>query len=119
MNDMSVTLKVRAGAALKANVRYYTDDSKTELVDTTGYSAYLQLRAHQSPSKVLLNTKDGPHITQVDPDAGEWEIFLGKTLVRSLPPTVRFEIELVSDTNPEDVDEVESGVILVIPESVR
>lgn len=124
---MAATLKARAGHSFKAHVRYYTDKKKTTLVDTTGYTARLQLRATQPPARILLDTEavvvvdpedipSGTALAQLAP--GHWRIFLGKSLTKKLPPSVRFEVELVNDTDEEDSIPVASGTIQVNPEAV-
>lgn len=109
------TLKARAGSALKAQFRY--QDAEGVLVDTTGYTAHLQLRAVQGNSRVILEAIEGTDVlTLLEP--GHWRIFLGKSITNSLPPTVRWELELVSDVNDEDVTFLASGTIKTEPEAV-
>lgn len=124
---MAATIKARAGSAFKATIRYWTDDTKTTLVNTTGYTARLQLRAVQPPARVLLdsaavdvvdenNIPPGTVFGQLEP--GRWRIFLGKTLTKTLPPTVRFEVELTNIADPEDTILVCAGSIQVQPQGV-
>jgi hypothetical protein len=53
---------------------------------------------------------------QLDP--GVWEMRLGRTVTRSLPPVSSFELELMSDTDVEDVVPLASGVVRITPEVV-
>lgn len=112
---MAATLKVRAGSSLKAHIKYHTPEGA--LVDTTGFTARFQLRATQTNSRVILDATQGSDvITLVEP--GHWRIFLGKSITNSLPPTSRWELELTSDSNSEDVTTLGFGVLNVEPEVV-
>ncbi len=109
------TLKARAGSALKAQFRY--QDAEENLIDTTGFTAHLQLRAVSPGSRIIMDTTEGSeNLTRLAP--GHWRIFLGKSVTNSLPPTVRWELELVNDDNAEDVTFLASGTIQTEPEAV-
>jgi hypothetical protein len=109
------TLKARAGSALKAQFRY--QDAEGNLINTTGFTAHLQLRAVSPGSRIIMDTSEGSdNLTLLAP--GHWRIFLGKSITNSLPPTVRWELELVDDSNPEDVTFLASGTIQTEPEVV-
>ena len=128
---MAVTLKARAGKPLKAALRYWQPGMKGldgGLVDTSSYTARVQLRATQSTRRVLLNSKEwvqpdettpvpaGTVLRRVAP--GSWRLVLSGAITKSLPPSVRFELELVNNLDPDDVVPLASGVILVEPEVV-
>lgn len=109
------TLKARAGSALKAQFKY--QDAEGNLINTTGYTAHLQLRAVSPNSRIILDTTEGSdNLTLIEP--GHWRIFLGKSVTNSLPPTVRWEVELTNDADPEDVTFLASGMIQTEPEVV-
>ncbi len=128
---MAVTLTTRAGARLRAQVTYW-QPRKTAVVDTDGYDARLEIKSGRVPYKVLLTaTAWVPPDLSADPVAsppagtvfyqtavGQWEIMLGRSVTRSLPPLSRFEVELVSTTDPEDVIPLFSGVVRITPEVV-
>lgn len=123
---MAVTLKARAGSSLKARLRYW-QPGRVELVDTTGYTARLQVRVAGERGRVLLNTTEftgdpaeapsAASLTRLAP--GDWRLFLGRTMTRVLPERSIFEIELVNDLNDEDVVTIISGIIAVVPEAVK
>lgn len=109
------TLKARAGSALKAQFKY--QDADGNLIDTTGFTGHFQLRAVSSGSRIILDTVEGSdNLTLLAP--GHWRIFLGKSITNSLPPTVRWELELTNDADPEDVTYLASGTIQTEPEVV-
>lgn len=49
-------------------------------------------------------------------DDGVWLLSLPPNVTRMLPPLVRWEFELISDTDDTDVSPIGSGVFMVIPE---
>jgi hypothetical protein len=109
------SLKARAGSALKAQFLYQDPDGN--LINTTGFTARIQLRAVNNNSRVILDAEEGSSVlTLLEP--GHWRIFPGKSITNSLPPTTRWELELTNDANPEDVTFLASGTILTEPESV-
>jgi len=128
---MAVTLKVRAGKPLKAAFNYWQPGMRGQdggLVDTTGYTARIQVRATQRPGRILLNSKEwvapntdtpvpaGTILRRVEP--GSWRLVLSGAVTRSLPQSSRFEVELVNDLDPDDSVPLADGVILVQPEVV-
>lgn len=58
----------------------------------------------------------GTVLARIEP--GHWRLVLDRGITRSLPATTRFELELVSDTDPDDVTPLVYGVINVTPEAV-
>jgi hypothetical protein len=127
---MAVTLKVRAGKPLKAALNYWQPGMKGDpdgLVDTSSYTARIQLRATQRPGRVLLNAKEyivlpdteippGTVLRRVEP--GSWRLVLSGAITKSLPSSVRFELELANNSDPDDTVPLASGVIMVEPEVV-
>lgn len=127
---MAVTLKVRAGKPLKAALNYWQPNMKGQeggLVDTSSYTARIQLRGTQRPGRVLLNAKEyvvqdgveipaGTVLRRVEP--GSWRLVLSGSITRSLPSSVRFELELENDLDPDDTVPLAQGVIMVEPEVV-
>lgn len=120
---MATTLKIRAGSSSTTQIKY--KDSEGAPVDTSGYVARFQIRAVTSQSRVLLDEEEyvgdlpapvGTVLTRTD--TGEWTVFLGKSVTNSLPPTSIWEFELVSSTNPEDVNTLATGTFKVTPEAV-
>lgn len=128
---MAVTFTARAGGRFHTRVIYW-QPGKTAVVDTTGYDARLEIRANRPPYRVVLSTVAWvPPDLEADPvddppqgtpfyqiETGKWEIMLGRSITRSLPPQSRFEVELVSQTDPDDVVPMFSGVLRITPEVV-
>lgn len=129
--DVAVTLKTRAGTPLKCAINYWQPGMKHQeggLVNTSGYTARLQVRATQRPGRVLINAKEwvapapdaevppGTVLRRVEP--GRWTVVLSGSLTRSLPQSSRFELELVNDLDPDDTVSLADGVILVTPQVV-
>lgn len=121
---MAVTIKGRSGSKLTFDVRYW-NPGKTALINTTGYTARLQLRSLQRPARVLLTTHEytagdpipaGTVLWRIAP--GHWRVLLDAAVTMSLPPNVRVEVELVKDSNANDVSPLFSGVINVDPQVV-
>jgi hypothetical protein len=124
-------LTARAGGRLFTHVTYW-QPGKTQVVDTDGYVARIQLRANRPPYRVVLSSDAWvPPDLDAQPVAsppqgtpfyqvatGRWEIMLGRSITRSLPPQSRFEVELVSQSNPDDVIPMFSGVLNIVPEVV-
>lgn len=128
---MAATFAVRSGASFRANVEYRnppeapsTDPLTGTLIDTTNLTARLQIRSGSSNRRVLLSAveSDSPSaVLALDPDeedGGRWNIFLPASITRTLPPVSYLEVELVSNTNPDDVTALFSGAIHVSPEQV-
>lgn len=128
---MAVTLKVRAGNPLKAALNYWQPGMKGDpdgLVNTTGYTARIQIRAAQRPGRVLVNAHEwvpetpetpvpaGTVLRRVSP--GSWRLVLSGAVTRSLPPSSRFELELSNDSDPDDTVPLVSGVVVVTPQVV-
>jgi hypothetical protein len=128
---VAVTFSARAGGRFHTRVIYW-QPGKTAVVDTTGYDARLEIRANRPPYRVVLSSVAWvPDDLEADPVAspplgtpfyqigiGRWEIMLGRSITRSLPPQSRFEVELVSQTDPDDVIPMFSGVLRINPEVV-
>lgn len=115
----TTTLTVRSGSSLKAKFYYVEEDDTT--VDTTAYEARLQFRAIYPHTKVLLDLVEG-----IDSSSsfyldgqGSWTLNLSSKEVANFPPKVRWELELVSKTDPNDITFLESGQLLVTPEAVK
>lgn len=128
---MAVTLKVRAGKPLKAALNYWQPNKKGQtggLVNTSAYTARIQLRATQRPGRVLLNAKEWVPATSETPvpagtvlrrvEPGSWRLVLSGSITKSLPSSVRFELELANNLDPDDTVSLASGVIMVEPEVV-
>ena len=115
----TTTLTARSGSSLKAKFFYVEEDDTS--VDTSDYEARLQFRAVYPHTKVLLDLVESSNNT--DPfyleSTGTWILNLPSNQVTNFPPKVRWELELVSRTDPRDVTHLESGQILVIPEAVK
>lgn len=118
---MATVFKVRSGSAFKTTIEYRQPDE--ELVDTTGFTATIQIRAGQPNGRIILVTNEvddpspaGTVLTRIEP--GSWYLFFGKSLTRTFPPTAFWELELVNDSNPEDIVTLASGVIKTEPEGV-
>jgi hypothetical protein len=128
---VAVTFSARAGGRFLTRVIYW-QPGKTAVVDTTGYDARLEIRANRPPYRVVLSSVAWvPDDLEDDPVAsppqgtpfyqiatGRWEIMLGRSITRSLPPQSRFEVELVNQTDPDDVVPMFSGVLHITPEVV-
>lgn len=117
---MAVTLSTRAGSSLKANLFYWAPD-KIELMPSDGYTARLQLRATNGTQRVLLDTKavaTPATAPLVLVEESHWRLNLNGGMTKTLPPTTRFELELVNDLDPEDVITLVTGVINVNPQAV-
>lgn len=112
---MATTLKARAGSSCKATFSYVDPDG--EPIDVTGYTVRFQLRAATGQSRVLLQTQ-APSDNLIDVSPAVWQLFLGKTITETLPPKARWELELVSTTNPEDVSTLGTGILLTEPQVV-
>lgn len=119
-----MTLKVRSGKSFKRDI-YFWDATHTDLINTTGYTARVQVRGNQIPRRVLLSSSEyhtndtppaGTILYRVEP--GHWRLFLGKSITRSLPPRVSIEVELVNDANVEDVSPLFEATLMVEPELV-
>lgn len=115
----TTTLTVRSGSSLKAKFFYVEEDDTS--VDTTDYEARLQFRAIYPHTKVLMDlsegdTTDSPFYLDT---TGSWILNLPSNQISNFPPKVRWELELVSKTDPDDVTFLESGQLLVIPEAVK
>lgn len=124
---MASTLKARAGSSLKFHIDAWADGEQTERLDTSNYTAKFQLRATQPRTRVLLDETEvvAPNPETIPEDAvfvliemSHWRVFLGKTQTSKLPPTTRFEVELTSKTNPEDVFTLCTGSIQTEPQVV-
>lgn len=118
---MATVFKVRSGSAFKTTIEYRQPDN--ELVDTTGFTATIQIRAAQPNGRVILKTNEiaepapaGTVLRRTEP--GSWYLFFGKSLTRTFPPTAFWELELVNDSDPEDTITLASGVIKTEPEGV-
>lgn len=121
---MAVTLKTRAGSALKARIRLW-EPGKVQLTNTDGYTARLQLRSAGGSQRVLLSTQqyDGPDPAPAGTvlqlvESGHWRLFLGSSITKTLPPQVRLELELVNDLDSDDTVPLMSGTIYVEPQAV-
>lgn len=116
---MAETLKARAGMSLKTRFSYLQPDGTP--VDTTGATARIALKAVKPTSRVILESEqsDVPGAILEILDPGEWRFFLSGSLTKILPPTVVWELELVSNTNKDDVTPLASGTILTEPEGVK
>lgn len=115
---MAVTIKGRAGHKVTWDVRYWAPD-KTALINTTGFTASLQLRSLFGPRRVLLNVDETDTVgvfQLVEP--GHWRITLSPATTTSLPQRTAFEIELVNDLNPQDRNPLVPGVLLLDPQVV-
>lgn len=117
---MAATLKVRSGSSFQVEFRYESQDGT--LIDTTGSPARMQFR---SSSRVILSITErdvadpnpgSVYLARLEP--GRWELFLGKSITKTLPPAVYWELELVPSSHPEDTESIASGVIMVEPEKV-
>lgn len=130
-SHMAVTLKVRSGKPLKAALNYWQPNMKGQeggLVNTSSYTARIQLRATQRPGRIVLNAKEwvpanegdtppaGTVLRRVEP--GSWRLVLSGSITKSLPASVRFELELENNNDPDDTVPLASGVIMVEPEVV-
>lgn len=112
---MATTLKARAGSALKATFSYV--DTGGEVIDVSGYTARLQIREVSDVGRIILETT-APSAELQEDTPSVWKVFLGATLTSMLPSKSRYELELISTTNSEDVITVEVGVILMEPQAV-
>lgn len=121
---MAVTLKVRSGKAFKREI-YFWDATHENLINTTGFTARVQVRGNQVPRRVLLSSSEyneddsppaGTILFRVEP--GHWRLFLGSSITRSLPPRVSIEVELTNDANLEDVSPLFEASLMVEPEVV-
>jgi hypothetical protein len=116
---MAVTFRARSGTRLTGDVRFW-QPGKTELVDTTGSTARLELRACNGTKRVLLETEaDDATNTLTTVEPGHWTFLFSGSITRRLPPTTQFEIELVNDTDADDVITILSGVIRTNPQGTR
>jgi len=125
---MSLTLKTRSGKSFKRDIYFWqpaNEDGSQDLVNTTGFTARVQLRSSQANHRVLLSSHEyngslpapsGTVLTRIEP--GHWLLFLGKSITRSLPSRVRIEVELVNDANAEDVTALFEAALMVEPEVV-
>lgn len=115
----TTTLTARSGSSLKAKFFYIEEDDTS--VDTTDYVARLQFRAIYPHTKVLLELVEGDSVD--DPfsleSTGSWVLNLSSKDLSNFPPKVRWELELVSKSDPDDVTFLESGQLLVTPEAVK
>jgi len=124
--SMAVTFSVRAGSSFKTHVRYW-QPGKLELVDTSGYTARVQLRSANGSQRVLMNTRE-VEIPTGDPvptgtilallEPGHWRLLLNAGITRTLPPVTRVEVELVNDLDPDDVTSLMVGTVNVTPQGV-
>lgn len=121
---MAVRIKSRSGSSCTFDVRYW-NPGKTSLIDTSGRTVRLQLRSLQRPARVLLNADEwvdgmpvpaGTVLWQVEP--GHWRVVFSGAMTMSFPSTVSIEVEAASDTDPDDVVFLFSGVILNDPQVV-
>lgn len=115
---MAVTIKGRAGTRVRFDVRYW-EPGKTSLIDTTGYTARLQIRSLSGPRRVLLNVDESgaPGVLQrIAP--GHWRVTLSPAMTVSLPQRAAFEVELVSDVDVNERDPLFSGIVLIDPQVV-
>lgn len=116
---MAETLKARAGSSLKARFQYRQPDGT--LVDTTGSTARVSIRALNPTGRVVLEAteSDTPGSTLEAIEPGHWRLFLSGAVTKILPSTVLWEVELVNDSNTDDVTPLASGTILTSPEQVK
>lgn len=128
---MATTFTARAGSSFRANIEYReppippaTNPKSGELIDTTGFTARLQLRSSSGNRRVILSvseSSDPSSILSLDPATtagGRWLIFFPASITRSLPPVSHLEMELVSDANADDVTALFSGAFRISPEQV-
>lgn len=123
---MAVTFSVRAGSSFKAHVRYW-QPGKSELVDTSGFTARIQLRAANGTQRILMNTREVeiPEGEAVPPgtvlallEPGHWRLIFNAAITKTLPPVARLEVELINDLDPDDVTLLMAGTINVTPQAV-
>lgn len=116
---MAETLKARAGSSLKARFQYRQPDQT--LVDTTGSTARISFRSLKSQARVILEAEQSvePNSTLQLMEPGHWRLYLSGAITKVLPPTVLWELELVSDSDTSDVTSLASGTLLVTPEQVK
>lgn len=116
---MAETLKARAGSSLKTRFSYLQPDGTP--VDTTGSTARISVKAIKPSSRVILSTEQSGVVGSVLEilEPGKWRFFLSGAMTKILPPTTVWELELVSDTNEDDVISLASGTILTEPEQVK
>lgn len=115
---MAVTIKGRSGSKVTWDVRYWAP-GKTALIDTTGFTAKLQVRSLFGPRRVLLNvpeTAEPGVLQRVEP--GHWRVTLTPAMTTSLPARSSFEVELVNDVDPTDRSSLVPGVLLLDPQVV-
>lgn len=112
---MATTLKARAGSALKATFSYLGPDDQP--LDVVGYTVRFQLRAYSGQSNIILHTQ-APSENLFEMSQAVWQLFLGKTMTEYLPAKSRWELELVSTIDPEDVTTLGTGVLLIEPQVV-
>lgn len=117
--SMAETLKARAGSSLKARFSYLQPD-KTP-VDTTGSTARIAIKAIKPSSRVIVESEESVTANSVLEllEPGRWRLYLSGAVTKILPPTVAWELELVSNADPDDVTSLASGVILTEPEGVK
>lgn len=128
---MAVSLKVRSGSPLRVVLNYWEPGREHEkLVETSGYTARLQLRATQHPGRVILNAREyvpenstdtspsppGTVLRRIEP--GSWQLTLSSSLTKALPSSTRFELELQSNSDPEDSIPLVNGVLVVEPQVI-
>lgn len=115
----TTTLTARSGSSLKAKFFYVEEDDTS--VDTTDYVARLQFRAIYPHTKILLNliestTNGEPFYAE---SLGSWTLNLSSKEISNFPPKARWELELVSKSDPEDITFLGSGQLLVTPAAVK
>jgi hypothetical protein len=129
VNTEGFTLRVQvrdarppARVLISANEWVMTVDPDEEPPDGVTDPAFLHL---VDPDAVVdtgeldlafTSAPPGTPLLRIHP--GIWVLRLGRTVTRTLPPTSRFELELVNDADPEDVTLLVSGVIRITPEVV-
>lgn len=125
---MAITFSTRAGSSFRTNVEYRnppvppaTDPQSGSLIDVTGYTARLQVRSGSGARAVIVSsTENTPGSVLVhdpeQPSLGRWNIYLNASVTRVLPPVSYLEVELVSDSDKDDVTLLFSGSLHVSPE---
>lgn len=132
---MAVVLPTRAGKLTRWHV-FLWEPGKENLADTSGYTAHLTLTAARPPFRTLLTAEEylppeplipGPNLypgsdlipspavstdmALVRIESGHWMIVLDRSVTRSLPASITFDLELVNNFDPEDAVPVCSGNI--------
>jgi hypothetical protein len=118
----SPVLTARAGNRFRADVVYWETDARLAHMDTTGFTASLQVRASTGNRRVVISTvsslDDSALLYQPTADDGFWTIQLPGDVTSALPPECDLEVELTNDLAEDDRITLFAGKLLTNPELV-